>query len=1272
MDTVGDGADLSALVPYVPGLVIEWLESAPEATSRTVHGTAVFADISGFTALTERLARKGRAGAEEMGDILNLVFDQLLGRAYEYGAGLVKWGGDAVLLLFDGPGHLERAAKAAAEMQRVIRQAGQVTTSSGKVRLRMSIGLHTGDLDFMLVGASSRDLVVCGPGASTVARMEAAAGAGEVVASPAAAELLRAAGARLGGTRGGGRVVADPPAVATLPEPLRGAVRADLRQVVPAPLVEHLVSGRVEHEHRNVAVCFVEFSGVDDLREVAGLDAATRAVARVVAACQEAADAHEVTFLASDLAPDGGKIILISGAPRTVGDDAARVLIAARRILDSEQELTLRAGVNTGRVFAGDYGPARRRVYSVTGDCVNLAARLMAKAGPGELVASAASLARSRTRFSTVALEPFAVKGKSSLIDAATVGPVARTTGAAQAGGLPLAGRDAELRTLLDAAAAATTGSGSSVELVGEPGIGKSRLAQELAARAGLDVLWMDGDIYATSTPYEPFHRLFAQRLRIERGDERAVLRRLRALVRDHAPHQLPMLPLLAIVAGIDLAPTREVDALDNAVRKHVLESVTSEVLGAALDRPTLIVFNDVHFMDEATTDLLDRLARDAAGRPWLIVATRRPSSQWQLDPGPGRASVTLGPLADDAADALLAAAMGDRQVPAHRTAALVARAGGNPLFLTGLAAGVDALLADEGLPDSIEAIIASRIDRLAPRDRTYLRSAAVLGMSFDPALLRAILGSVDGAWPVPPRLEDLAEFLTRTPDGDYEFVHHLVRETAYEGLPFRRRVHLHAVTADLVVGRLSGRPDRDNILSLHSFHGARYLDAYMYSRRAAASAREQFANAEAAECYERAVAAARHLRADQRHELGAVWEELAEIYEALGDIEAMGSALKQARSRNGTDPHSVARLALRTAVHRRLNGQYADSLRWVTRGRKALDGLDDAEAHRLRAQLAERYCQDRFAQGRYDDAIRWADIAVEEARTGHDARTRARALEFRNLALSFSGRPVDLDLAGESLELFASINDLSGLARGHNAAGLLYLEEGLWVDALAHYRASADTYRVLGRQLDIALQEANAAEILIHQGHLDQAEELLADAMKVWRGTSAIGERAFGHSQQGRIAMARGNLEEAEGLLERARALHLEIGEAHEAQAVGALLAECRLLRGNAAGAVAAASALLDDHPPESLVRVLHRIAGTGLIVRGTGAARDEGIGRLRTSLEAARAAGADHDAALALLELVRAGAATAEECAALDVLRRDVAERCGVTLPEVSSQIA
>src|SRR5207237_2873988 len=136
------------LKPYVPRLLIEWIRDSPESTYRAVDGSLVFVDISGFTALTERLARQGKIGAELMRDTLDGVFRALLDEAYEWGAGLLKWGGDALLLLFDGPMHEARAARAAWEMQRTIGRVGVIRVAGRTSTLRMSIGMATGTIDF--------------------------------------------------------------------------------------------------------------------------------------------------------------------------------------------------------------------------------------------------------------------------------------------------------------------------------------------------------------------------------------------------------------------------------------------------------------------------------------------------------------------------------------------------------------------------------------------------------------------------------------------------------------------------------------------------------------------------------------------------------------------------------------------------------------------------------------------------------------------------------------------------------------------------------------------------------------------------------------------------------------------------------------------------------------------------------------------------------------------------------------------------------------------
>src|SRR6188472_2880543 len=199
------------LRPYVPRLVVEWLRTTPDALHRELEATMVFVDISGFTALTERLARKGKVGAELMRDTLDGVFTALLDEAYDWGAGLLKWGGDALLLMFDGPDHEKRAARAAWEMQGTIDRVGRLHLSGGTIVLRMSVGIGTGMFHFFMTGSVHRELLIAGPAMTETLQMEAIADAGEIGITPTLAERLDRA--CVGPTKEAAILLAAPPDV---------------------------------------------------------------------------------------------------------------------------------------------------------------------------------------------------------------------------------------------------------------------------------------------------------------------------------------------------------------------------------------------------------------------------------------------------------------------------------------------------------------------------------------------------------------------------------------------------------------------------------------------------------------------------------------------------------------------------------------------------------------------------------------------------------------------------------------------------------------------------------------------------------------------------------------------------------------------------------------------------------------------------------------------------------------------------------------------------
>ncbi len=388
----GGNEDKELLGAYVPTLVLEWLRDQPLERHRALDCTLVFADISGFTRMTELLAAQGKIGAEEIAEIINATFEPLLATAYAYGAGLIKFGGDATLLLFQGAGHAARGCRAAWEMQQVMRATRSRRTSRGPLRLRMSVGIHSGVCDFFLLGHDDhRDLVGAGPAVTAVAQMEKVAGPGQIVVSAGTAAALAASGLRRPASPlADGWLLRRAPEVPTpgRPTPPLDFAGLDPGLALSRNLREHVLGRGLGSEHRNAAVGFLTFSGVDRVLAEHGAAATGIALDHVIATLQAAAAANDVTYIAADIGSDGGKVLLAAGAPRRVGRDEDRMIATLRSALDAAGQLPVSAGAASGRVFSGDYGPRYRRAYSLMGDCVNLAARLAQHAAPGQLLAT--------------------------------------------------------------------------------------------------------------------------------------------------------------------------------------------------------------------------------------------------------------------------------------------------------------------------------------------------------------------------------------------------------------------------------------------------------------------------------------------------------------------------------------------------------------------------------------------------------------------------------------------------------------------------------------------------------------------------------------------------------------------------------------------------------------------------------------------------------------------------------------------------------------------
>ncbi len=339
------------------------------------------------------------------------------------------------------------------------------------------------------------------------------------------------------------------------------------------------------------------------------------------------------------------------------------MLGAVRRIADGPRRLHVRIGVHRGPIFAGDVGPQYRRTYTVMGDTVNLAARLMARAEPGQILATSAVLDRSRASFETEALEPFSVKGKRHPVEAFAVGAVQRRVETAAAN-LPLVGRDAELATFSEALDALAAGKGRAIELVGDAGIGKSRLVDELRARAGdLPTFVIACDPYEATTPYAPFWWLLHDLLGLlETAAPEQIAERLRALVELKCPELLPWLPLLGTPLDVDIPDTVETASLDPRVPARSGSKRSWRSSSTARCRSVSSSCSRTRdWMDEASCGVLKIIVDNLAARPRSICTTRRNVDSGFIAPKHSHVrTLRPAPLTAEQASASLVAATED------------------------------------------------------------------------------------------------------------------------------------------------------------------------------------------------------------------------------------------------------------------------------------------------------------------------------------------------------------------------------------------------------------------------------------------------------------------------------------------------------------------------------------------------------------------------------------------------------------------------------------
>jgi class 3 adenylate cyclase/tetratricopeptide (TPR) repeat protein len=812
----------------------------------------------------------------------------------------------------------------------------------------------------------------------------------------------------------------------------------------PKHLADKILKSRsaLEGERRQVTVLFADMAGFTSLAEK--LD--PEEVHRIVNACFEriTAEVHRFEGTINQYTGDG--VMALFGAPIAHEDSARRAVHAAlgiqRAIADyaatlrAERGLSvaMRIGLNTGAVVVGAIGDDLRMDYTAVGDTTNLAARLQQAARPGTVLVSDSTHRAIEGFFETLDLGRLQVKGHEPV----RAWQVVRTRGARsriavghERGLTPYVGRDRELQTLLARFADVEAGRGQVVFIVGDAGIGKSRLLYEFRRRLAEDgraVSWVEGQCvsFGQSIPFLPLVDLLRKNFGIEEFDgEPEIIAKVEAATRrmggldEHVPfirYLLSVDPGDAAVATMD-APGR---------RRLAFAALRALALRGAELRPVVLVVEDLHWMDPGSEEFLGSLMESIAGVAVMLVLTYRVGYAPAFGSRSYYSTISLTTLGEQDALAVARGVLGVSELPRELLAALMQKAEGVPLFIEEVAKTLLDLgvLRREGerlvfvggpeaidVPETINDIIMARLDRLGDAGKRTVQLASVIGRQFLVRLLGRVSGmsqQLDGLLSELQALEIIYQ-QGLLPEPAYVFKHAVIQDVAYKSLLRERRRELHRRVAfaleELYPDRLAEHYEE---LAHHFSEGEEWSKAFEYLERSGDRAREAYANATALDWYARALEAAGRVTPPvSRVRLARVHQRRAQILTAVARMEeARGECrqmLEYARAEGDRRLEAEAHADLAYCYYMTLSWDHVVDVE--SHSRQAYDIARDIDDERLIGRTLYLMASIDQMQARLSEAESKYAESLALARTGNYRDIVVQSQTMLSLQRNWQGR---------------------------------------------------------------------------------------------------------------------------------------------------------------------------------------------------------------------------------------------------------------------------
>ena len=1106
---------------FIPYHIAQDLAERPSfpltSVEQRLTAVALFADVSGFTAISEVLGAAGKAGSEELTTILNSYFGPMIALIRSYGGIIAKFGGDAMMVFFpyeqsSAVDTVVRAVQCALDMQTRMADYQAIQTQAGTFSLAMKAGLAAGPLLCTTVGHSALRLesVVAGTVLDRCAEAEHHAQAGEVVLHQ---ELLTITDAIAVVPRQG-----DFSLVKTVNRPVQRAPLPPIAKLSPSTIetiaayMHPVIAQRIRtgqtrfiNEHRRATTLFVSFPGFDYDDDPDVGEKLQIYLYRVI----QTVERYDGYLNKVDMGDKGSKYIILFGVPIAHEDDEDRALRCALEI-QSLPGTAVRIGVNTGFVYSGQVGSELRQEYTVMGDAVNLAARLMQSAAWGQIIVSQPTRAATGKAFNWGQEQSLQVKGKTHAITCCPLQGLKRPAALQlqePVYALPMIGRETELQQIQQRLALARQGRGQIIGITAEAGMGKSRLAAEVIKQAieqGFAGYGGECLSHGVNSSYLVWHNLLRGFFDFDPfGTIEKQIKHLEAELTAIDPTLIPRLPLLNRALNLAIPDNDFTRPMDAKLQKTSREALIVDCIHhVATENPLLLVLEDCHWMDSLSDDLLLAVGRNIANVPVLIMVIYRTPESDSGRPQIARLAhyheVFLKEFTTTEAEKLIGLKLvrffGQLgSIPAEFVERITERAQGNPFYIDEMInlirdRGIDPsdveALQTLDLPGSLHSLIISRLDQLAEAAKTTLKVASVIGRLFKARWLWAVYPKLG----TPARVKEQLALLHKldiTPvdqpdleEVEYLFKHILTREVAYESLAVATRRMLHEQIG-LYIER-SFPHERDQYVDLLAYHFGLSRNTekqQVYFRMAGKAAQAAYANDAAIEYYQRL------LPLLPPSEQSGVMLELGTVWQLVGKWDDAEEVYEQALAlaRQLHDEAAQALCEYKQGALLRFKGAYDEALDWLAHAQARLEALGDQPG--LVNVLLEAGIV-YWSQGEYARALSLFERCEQIGRDSDNWRGIYRAVgNMGNLYRTQGQYDRALRCYDQCYQIATQLDDRlgAGVATGNN--GGVYLDKDDYPRALDSFVQYFNISLELGYRYGMEIAVGNMGEVYEKQG---------------------------------------------------------------------------------------------------------------------------------------------------------------------------------------------